>query len=378
MVTLLGISSMLQLSESLRVQIAKNRQLFALNIPAAADLATAEQHRAAMLAAIMAAEADPNTPPPTGTRDKLLWPFSSQSPWNMPIGSGAVMVPAGFAPPSAIGRDIVPIYMTYTAGLRNLIVDGEKQYNVQVPVPTGLQFDAVTNDHQGNFCIVILMPDGDRIVQGQPVSLPPFGDIHMTYKANNGPLSGGDETIHGAGITGAHGGSGTSALGGVIRNGEMDAPGPLRHALGIQVEAARYVFYSSALTGHRWPADRHDSYAASGYHGTNPAVRMGALLALPATFDVAALGSAYGRKIAQCLIDYGAYLTDDGWNPNQFTFNVQFGEIMGFTSIYPASTGPLFADMQRIVPALMVVDNNSATAIGGGGTPRVALAPPLA
>jgi hypothetical protein len=35
-------------------------------------------------------------------------------------------------------------------------------------------------------------------------------------------------------------------------------------------------------------------------------------------------------------------------------------------------------DMDRLFLALAVVDNNSATSVGGGGTPRQPLAPPFA
>ncbi|MFD2270369.1 hypothetical protein ACFS07_02445 [Undibacterium arcticum] len=38
---------------------------------------------------------------------------------------------------------------------------------------------------------------------------------------------------------------------------------------------------------------------------------------------------------------------------------------------------PWVRDMQRLVQALYVVNNNSPTSIGGGGTPRQPLAPPL-
>jgi hypothetical protein len=38
---------------------------------------------------------------------------------------------------------------------------------------------------------------------------------------------------------------------------------------------------------------------------------------------------------------------------------------------------PWSRDMQRLVEALHVVNNNSPTSIGGGGTPRQPLAPPL-
>ncbi len=40
------------------------------------------------------------SPPSPGTRDPLKWPFAATSIWNMPIGSGAVYVPAG---PNGVG-----------------------------------------------------------------------------------------------------------------------------------------------------------------------------------------------------------------------------------------------------------------------------------
>jgi hypothetical protein len=38
---------------------------------------------------------------------------------------------------------------------------------------------------------------------------------------------------------------------------------------------------------------------------------------------------------------------------------------------------PWRRDMQKLVQALYVVNNNTPTTIGGGGTPRQPLAPPI-
>jgi hypothetical protein len=48
-----------------------------------------------------------------------------------------------------------------------------------------------------------------------------------------------------------------------------------------------------------------------------------------------------------------------------------------FRRIRDSDVSPWARDLQRIRPLLHVVDNNSATSIGGGGTPRQPLAPPF-
>lgn len=42
----------------------------------------------------------------TPTRDKFLWYFSSTSPWNMPIGSGAIYIPANIQKAQSAGADL--------------------------------------------------------------------------------------------------------------------------------------------------------------------------------------------------------------------------------------------------------------------------------
>ena len=46
-----------------------------------------------------------------GPRDLLVWPFSTDSIWNMPIGSGAVYEPTGLNPTSELYGDVDYFYV---------------------------------------------------------------------------------------------------------------------------------------------------------------------------------------------------------------------------------------------------------------------------
>jgi hypothetical protein len=50
----------------------------------------------------------------------------------------------------------------------------------------------------------------------------------------------------------------------------------------------------------------------------------------------------------------------------------------GFAIKISSKDTPWGRDMDRLFLALAVVDNNTATSVGGGGTPRQPLAPPFA
>jgi hypothetical protein len=47
-------------------------------------------------------------------------------------------------------------------------------------------------------------------------------------------------------------------------------------------------------------------------------------------------------------------------------------------SDFSSKATPWGRDMDRLFLALAVIDNNTATSVGGGGTPRQPLAPPFA
>lgn len=346
-------------------------------------------------------------PAPTtasGTRDPLKQPFASNSIWNMPIGSGAVYVPANLSanPGNNIwakmpGIDMEKIILTPTAPLVNINYSnagwtGKNRCSatggllMQVPMPSSYVVPHTTLNSSATF----LMPDRRTLVQTQPLARCTAGGAatSMAKFAN--------VDLYGPGITGAHGGSGLSAIGGSIRLGELrpgSTTGP-RHALKINVYAKEALYKCTTRSAcSRWPAVTSDSYAV-GWYGSangnsNTAMKMGALLAIPASTSIASLGleTEPAKQLAWTLQNYGGYIVDDTYAPG-FDFNAEEGPNGSKKTEFKADWGfdmeqkvagntPWVRDIQRLAKALYVVNNNSATSIGGGGTPRQPLAPAL-
>lgn len=303
------------------------------------------------------ATATPTPQAAAGSRNKYQWPFASNSIWNMPIGSSAVYVPAGIQPANGWGGAITTddefIGLNPADALRTLTWPGG---SAQVRVPAG-----VTHDGSWNGVSAFLGTDGNTVYQGQPLVAGTTGNISWDY---NYPAV----NLYGDGIDGAHGGSGLSSFGGSIRKGELSSAAPLRHALKVNLFAQRFLSCQSG--GYRWPARRADAYMnCTTYGGGTSALRMGSLLALKPTFNCATVGSVRARKICQALQDYGAYVVDDTyWDVH--AIDIEAGAEF-------SDGGSFDSDLQYIFTQLNVVDNNSATNIGGGGTPRVPMAPPI-
>jgi hypothetical protein len=118
-------------------------------------------------------------------------------------------------------------------------------------------------------------------------------------------------------------------------------------------------------------------------------MKMGALLAIPSWKDISTLGleTEPGRQLAWTLQNYGAYIVDDTFGP-AFALNAESGPDGSVRTQFKddwefnfeqrvKDNTPWVRDMQRLIQALYVVDNNSPRNIGGGGEPRQPLAPPL-
>jgi hypothetical protein len=328
-------------------------------------------------------------PAPPGTRNKFLWPFASTSIWNMPIGRGAVYVPAHIAPPTlqTLTSDQDIIIMDPTAPLTPLAHNGSGWGGgncctasgtplISVPIPA--DFMVSSNSH--NNALAVVMPDGQTVIQGQPFARctpgSPATALSLTPSDN----------LYTGGILGAHGGSGLSSLGGTIRLNELVPGGAIRHALKVNVDGATDLFPSP---GFRWPAIRHDSCAPGCYGGTVSALEMGSLLAIPASVNINALGlqTAPARMLAWTLQNYGAYIAD---NTARSVFSVeteyspvgavvtQFQQTWGYPFQAAAGNGtPWSHDINVILANLAVVANNGPLSIGGGGSPLQSLAPPI-
>ncbi|MHB8490303.1 MAG: hypothetical protein ACYDC4_14130 [Candidatus Dormibacteria bacterium] len=325
-------------------------------------------------------------PAAPGARNKFLWPFASSSIWNMPIGSGANYVAAHLALPTmkALTADQNMIVMDPSAPLLRLDYNGAGWSNgnrctgsgsvlASVPIPPG--FTVPSDGH--NDPLAVVMPDGQTVIQGQPFArCTPGGPatvLELSPSVN----------LYGNGMAGG-GGAGLGALGGTIRLNELVPGGAIRHALKVDVDAARDLFPTPAF---RWPAIHADACAPGCYGGGVPALTMGSLLALPARLDLAGLGleTVPGQMLAWTLQNYGAYVTNDTTRsvfsittedgPSGSVVN-QFQQVWGFPFAAPAGNAtPWSHDINLILANLAVVANNGPASVGGGGTPLQPLAP---
>jgi hypothetical protein len=307
----------------------------------------------------------------------------------MPIGTGAVYVPAHIAQPTAqtLISDEDIIVMDPTAPMTLLIHSGAGWGGgnrcsasgpslISVPMPAG--FEVSSNGH--NDALAVVMPDGHTIIQGQPFArCSPSGPGTVMQLAPS-------ENLYGDGILGAHGGSGLSSLGGTILLNQLVPGAEIRHALKVNLDGATDLYPNP---GFRWPAIHDDSCAPGCYGGSVPALEMGSLLAIPTSVNINALGleTTPGRMLAWTLQNYGAYVAD---NTAQSAFSIetadtpygsvvtQFQQTWGFPFEAPARTRtPWSHDINVILAHLAVVANNGPASVGGGGYRLQPLAPPI-
>jgi hypothetical protein len=307
----------------------------------------------------------------------------------MPIGSDAVYVPANL-PSTFMSIDEEPIILAPGAPLRTLYENGDWPASCstsgatdkgQFPVPDGYIVPQPGGGFLPNYSGGVLKADGRTIVELQ----------YATRCSSTGPLTAGivrgSHDIYGSGVgswIGGHGGSGLTGVGGSLRVWEVQGDAPITHALKVNLTVD---FLSGTNGGYRWPAIVADSgYDDPGswayYAGSVPALRMGSLLALPPNVDIQGIGlqTPMGLRIARALQDYGAYVVDanpNTWNPH--TLDIEYGvqQAMEARYGYDIDSNPMASDLLKLFTRLHVVDNNGPTSIGGGGIPRVPLAPPI-
>jgi hypothetical protein len=350
-------------------------------------------------------------------RDSYLWPFAVNSIWNTPVGEEAEYVHARLEPAGGLTIDedyIVltpeePLMQVYKNDYRwatgnregRCYSDGLTDVLFEAPIPQNwiVDFDSWDGDTP-NAGIAVLMKDGSRLIEGQPFAHCYEGKPGtIGYVQNNNT----NHTITGDGMYGAHGGSGLSAIGGTLRSHELTpASGPIRHALKINLFAAKNLYWDAETKGYRWPARTADGYA----HDRNPSgtgygvrrdtgtylvvkeCRMGALLALPPTIMINKLGlkTQPAKIIARALQDYGAYVVDDtAWDTHAFVmewsptsrFRDEFRKNWGFSFNTWNKDSDWKKDMDILFDNLHVVINNTPESIGGPGFRRQPYAPPF-
>jgi hypothetical protein len=343
---------------------------------------------------------------PPLARDPVKWPFASNSIWNMPIGNNAVYVPARlpavpsndvWAPmvqidrerismrPEALKNNLVYNAAGWTAGADRCVLSSVVL--ASVPMLDSWQVPN-TRDNNG---AVFLLEDGRTLLQAQPLARCNTGKPG-TSLAVFPPLD-----LYGNGIMGAHGGSYLSTLGGTLRVGEL-RPNPTgqgpRHALKLDLDPGEVLAPCNVMSDcFRWPARTADS-GATGFYGKKnlrpiPGMKMGALLAIPASVDISKMGleTAPAKQMAWTLQNYGIYIVDSTTGAAYViaaeegvdgSFTAQFQKDWGFSMEQRVRDNtPWVRDMQRLLTSLNLVDNNGPTSIGGGGTLRQPKAPEL-
>eukprot|EP01084_Bolivina_argentea_P149091 260527_1 len=326
-------------------------------------------------------------------RDRTLWPFASTSIWNMPIGSNAKFSESHLfdessskhpLPDNFFGdvdffyavNDKSPMFKWYNQAKWGPPITNASYCTITGNLMGEIRFpsNTIITDFGNNNALAILQPDNVTLYQMQPI-------YHCSA---NGPLFAADwcfkkenVSILGDGAYGCHSGGELSSIGGTIRKGELtdnDNIDSIKHALKLEFSSADYLYKGTPC--YVWPALKCDSPGAD-----NPYFAMGSLLAVPSDVKITNLTTIPGKKILYALQNYGGYIVDDTV-ANRGTMCIEYGVGQEFQDKYGyefnAKKGSAFYnDLLTIFKALQIVINNSASSIGGGGTPIKPLAPPI-
>ncbi len=334
------------------------------------------------------------------SRDKYQWPLSRYSAANMPIGANAqyeaANINAGRYQRVTADQDIIyynpnaPIQDVYYNGASwnqqssRCPAQGGVQYRAKIPADFYIPGNAVDGGQHGGSPnhSSSLLDENNKVVEWQPLTHCPGQPFVNQFPWDNGPL--GRYDLNADYFYGSHGGSGVSGAGLAIKVGEFMPGKPPFHALGLELFAK--WDYSCSGGCKRWPASAEDNYANGGYTGSNPKIKPGTLLALrKGQGDSLNLKSEPGKMLAWVMERYGAYIVDDaGWEviqiPVEFSpdgdFEAQFKQTWGFDFAGPLSND-WQRDVQTILGALNIVDNNEPNSRGGGGNPLMCYAPPF-
>lgn len=335
----------------------------------------------------------PPPPPPTGTRDPALWPFDKLSPWNYPIGSGAIYEPirsairgGGFTT-GAINTEsyTVAIWVASASDpIRKIYRKDRSMAYFERRVPTAAtpskgtdaHMIVISPDHLTAFEMIgaVKRADGDWEVSGAAV------DVDL--KAMGIRLPGGSGLTDGFVI--AYGGSATA---GVIRAGELGTG--IKHALHFMTDPKMWNRNAPGGRPYVWPASSADGYATQpepGGYGSTGNLYMGSLVAIPPLVNISALGleTPEGLVLARALQDYGAYGTDSAGVGEKIVFRFDYAAVRaGDINNLLSNWTPFQRDLDRIARQLQVLVNshtagNQPPVPGGGGTPRTSLAPDFA
>lgn len=332
-------------------------------------------------------------------RPAALWPFTIDSPLNLPVSTNAIFQRAT---DPATASFIAP---TTSAGTINAWVTYQGWNLPITQATTSDPLATMTDTSDSTRSDVYRIPANAPIATGTDGSMgivDPTGRFcHETWVTHRNSSTSYTTQKHvksdlyGRGIGPAQGihASGQSLAGGIIRTWEIfggpEGYGDIRHALVIGLDPSQ-LYYNSAAGGYNidavnrgtlnsgyiWPAFEQDYNSPSVYSGQCP---IGALAAIPPWVDVTTLGlPGPAVVVARCLQRYGCYVVD----MTTLTWGLSADQEVGDYNM-ANWLGPVLDNLNTIRAQCRVVINSTKVTPGGGvwtgdASNRVApLAPPL-
>lgn len=293
----------------------------------------------------------PAAPPQEqGSRDVAVYPFSSTSVWNTPIGSRATFEGASGSRTASLNSGAKPVVnrdswsvavsAATSKDTRATLEAVRNKTSYTATIPSSTVATAGEDKH-----VTVVQPD--RLLAYDTFKMEKQSDTHWEAQVAF-PVD-----LRGTGVGTGTRAAGVPAVAGLIRAQELEQ-NSIKHALALAIPG------EMLKAGPVWPASRQDS-DISGYTG---AVPMGTLFALPPSVDVSKLGlSPEGTALARALQDYGAYVVD------------RAGTVALYCELACDDEGyERLREAWRVLhPQVRAVTNSTATSVGGGGSPRVPL-----
>ncbi len=313
-----------------------------------------------------------------GSRSPYTWPFSWDSIWNIPIAASATYASAGIMSTASYEDSGAADYDSINPTFPVVTLQDARLASGDIGAVSVHGDPAMAADGSLNTCSAFLGTDNTSVYQGQTTELTAGGNPSFGGALDDASLP---VNIEGAGITGCHGGSGLSGLGGTLTLADLTQSGPITHALKVALDG--YTDYSGANGGFRWPAVNadvgyDDSSSGNYYGGSNANVQEGSLLALPRSISPSSFSNPTVARLAQAMQDYGVYTVDTtatgtysystlivNYNASsQFVSDLCSG---GASCDSVSSNKDIFSSqLDALLRDLEVVTNNSASTPGGG------------
>lgn len=309
---------------------------------------------------------------PAGTRDARYWPFTSDSPMNRPIGSGAVFVDhpvfrtwqmvinsTSWSVPVALHNPSYPLVsINYQAECNQ----GASFTTHQLRMASGISGALPTTCYRDGWLAAIDQNGNTYNYLGFVRTSDTTARASFFH-----PMSPWRNVVTGSGCKPDQGWAGAAHVGGfdlltgLLRSKFVDEiaagtrgwfPYPLAVCLPDSLlKRPTGDIYTTV----RWPA----IFADGGYTQYTGTIHMGSLIALPPSFNVESQSwSGPSKAIARTLQKYGCYVGDRGGNIALYAEPGANETVLN----------QMRTNLSTIRDNMKVVDNNYPSSIGGGGT----------